>query len=310
MQSYKDYGDQLLRINDFTCAVAYYESALHFVSSKIDIGGTLVVKHKGHSMIAEVDCIENEGKNTRYDITYTSGEEATISQKEILLAIWAQDLSFIQPRILLNLSRCLLKLAIADAGTSGNANCVGEKNRQERYRLAAVKGCTIAITLCEYHALNNSDDSTAEVHSLIEKARIVRSRAFLDLRKFPNATVDAKKVLANNAANREANKLLNEIKAAELHKKSVDKKLSKEVCKWVQTATNSAKGAEAIERMDDSVSDQETQEIGDDAQAMETTQMETVWPMIVRGISIEIFGLIMFIVAMWVVYRSSSGQEF
>jgi len=257
--SYKGYGDQLLRLHDYTCAISYYEAALHFVSSKVAvIGGTLVVKKKGHSVIAEVDCVENDEKNNpQYDVTFLSGEEATISQKEILLAVWAKDVTFLQPRILLNLSRCLLKLANVDT-TRGNASCVGENmssaknSRQERYRLAAVRGVSIAMSLCEYHILESSDDSAEELDSLAEKARIVRSRAFLDLKKIPNATVDAKKVLAKKPENREAQALLADIRAMDAYNKSVDKRLSKEVCRWVQTATNSTKGTEAMDKTDES----------------------------------------------------------
>ena len=53
----------------------------------------------------------------------------------------------------------------------------------------------------------------------------------------PNAIADAKKV--NATANREAQCILNEIKTAQAYTKSVDKKLSKEVCRWVQSATES-----------------------------------------------------------------------
>lgn len=262
VQKFKDYGDQLFRLNDFTGAISHYEAALHFVSSKFnEIGGTLVVRRGGHSVIAEVDCVEKDHqKNSQYDVTYLSGEEATIHQKEILLAVWTNDVSFLQTKVLLNLSRCLLKLAEVDA-TRGNASCAGERrpssknSRQERYRLAGVLGCSIAISLCEYRASGSSDDdsTTTELLSLTEKARVIRSRAFLGLRKLTNATVDVKKVLARNSANREAQALLSEIKATEAYKKSVDKKLSKEVCRWVQTATSSSSGAEAMERTGGSI---------------------------------------------------------
>ncbi len=56
---------------------------------------------------------------------------------------------------------------------------------------------------------------------------MVRSRTFLDLRNFPNVALDARKVLARNLTNREAQSLLADIKAVGDHIKSVDRKLSK-----------------------------------------------------------------------------------
>lgn len=324
VQRYKEHGDQLLRLNDYTCAISYYEAALHSVSSQFDvIGGTLVVKKKGHSVIAEVDCVDTDEKhNNTFDVTYLScGEEAEITQNQILLAVWVKDVTFIQTKLLLNLSRCLLKLAQLD-NTRGNASCVGESSsakncRQDRYRLSAVKGVSIAITLCEYHLLESSDDSSSELKSLIEKARIVRSRAFLGVRKLPNAAVDAKKVLAQNPANREASALLCEIKAVEAYNKSVDKKISREVAKWVHTATSSSSGAEAMGRVDDSVSEDEREEEdenGGDAEPEYVKPARTQysydsakWQM-ARRVSMEAFGVVAFLIAMFVLYPKSDQK--
>ncbi|KAL7540469.1 hypothetical protein ACHAXR_010583 [Thalassiosira sp. AJA248-18] len=311
VQKYKGYGDQMLRLSDYTSAISYYEAALSFVSSKIGkIGGTLVVRRKGHSVIAEVDCVENDEKNNPlYDVTYLSGEEAQVSQKAVLLAVWTRDVSFLQTRVLLNLSRCLLKLADVDT-TRGNASCVGENiasaknSRQERYRLAAVLGCSISLALCEYHALESSTGSAADLDSLVEKARIVRSRAFLGLRKLPNAKGDAKKAQTN----REAQVLLSEIKAIEAYNKSVDKKLAKEVCLWVETATNDSSsnenGAEAGEKNDSVSSVCENETETKKGCHVQDTKDDLIlrW---VKGVSTEIIGMVAFLVAMWVVYPAN-----
>lgn len=239
---YKGYGDQLFRINDYTWAISYYEAALYSVSSTFDVGSVLVVRRSGHSVIAEVDCLENG----TFDVTFQSGnEEANISRKAIIMALWTLDVSFLQPKILLNLSRCLLKLADFD---SSRSNSLGKSSRQDKFRQSAVLGCSAAITICEYHSIEASIESRSELDSLIDKARIVRSRAFMQLRKYPNATADAKKVLVRNATNRDAQGILNEIKAAQAYSKSIDKKLSKEVCRWVQSATESTVGSEALRR--------------------------------------------------------------
>lgn len=238
---YKGYGDQLFRINDYTWAISYYEATLYSVSSTFDVGSVLVVRRSGHSVIAELDCLENG----TFDVTFQSGDEANITRQEIIMALWTPDISYLQPKILLNLSRCLLKLADFD---STRANSLGKSSRQDKFRQSAVLGSSAAITICEYHSIEASIESKSELDSLIEKARIVRSRAFMQLRKYPNSTADAKKVLVRNATNRDAQGILNEIKAAQAYSKSVDKKLSKEVCRWVQSATESTVGSEALRR--------------------------------------------------------------
>ena len=294
-----------------------YEAALNFVSANtnVEIGGTVLVNREGHSTIAEVDYIEENDGNSTYDVTLLSGDEATINRKDILLAVWSKDDTFKQIKILLNLSRCLLKLADTDT-TRGNSSCVGElksstiKTRQEKYRLRAVLGSSLALTLCEYHELESSNETSLELKSLIEKAGIVRGRAFMGLRKLRNATVDIKKVLAQNSTNLEADGLLAEIKAMEQHSKTLDKKISKEVCRWVQTATSSSNGAEVMDRMSDSVSDEvdETEREESDFRRKHVKPEIDVWGL-VRSISMEIAGIIAFIIAMFVMYSNENEPK-
>jgi hypothetical protein len=303
--AYKDYGDQLSRLSDYTCAISYYEAALSFNSSKVEIGGTVVVRRKGTAVMAEVDFIENDGgNNILYDVTFISGQDdATISRKEILLAVWTKDVSNLQIKVLLNLSRCLLKLADIDS-TRGTSSRVGENmpsancSRQNGYRQATVLGCSIAISICDHRASEGTSNSS-ELNSLREKARIVRSRAFLALRKLPNATVDAKKVLVQNATNREAQGLLSEIKAAEAYIKLTDKKLSKEVCRWVKTATDSSNGAEALGREDDLVSDDDqhgdSTRDGVENNKLAQTNVIDNW--------MEICAVLLFILSIFVLYK-------
>ena len=120
VERYKDYGDQLLRINDYACAISYYEAALNCVSSqaKIGIGSTIVVNRKGHCVVAEVDCVED---NNSYDVTFISdNEETTIAQKEILLAVWIKDVMYVQVKILLNLRDVCSNLLMRIATIGGN----------------------------------------------------------------------------------------------------------------------------------------------------------------------------------------------
>ena len=96
VEFYKSRGDQLLRLNDYTCAAAYYEAALSFIASNVSIGGTCIARKNGDAVIADVDCIDDD----QYDVTFTSQdgeqEETTIPLKDILCSIWCKDDSKIQ----------------------------------------------------------------------------------------------------------------------------------------------------------------------------------------------------------------------
>jgi hypothetical protein len=312
----KDCGDQLLRLNDYTCATSYYEAALGLVSTKVEVGGTVVLRRKGHCVIAEVDSIEDDGDNNiSFDVAFPSGEDdATISQKEILLAVWTKDVSNLQIKILLNLSRCLLKLADIDVhhGSSGHfgettSTSTAKSDRQDRYRQATVLGCSIALSICDHRASESTDDeSSSELNVLREKARIVRSRAFLALRKLPNATVDVRKVLIQNASNREAKGMLSEIKAAEARVKLTDKRLSKEFCRWIKTATDTSNGSRALGRVDDLVSDDDQSgDVVRDGCDGNHTNTKTIdrWR-VVSNIRMEMCALALLLVSIFVLCRN------
>jgi len=299
---YKSRGDQLLRLHDYTCAAAYYEAALNFISSKsnVTIGGTCIARRNGDAVVAEVDCVDAN----QYDVTFTSQsgdeEEATIPQRDILCSVWFEDTSYLQPRCLLNLSRCLVKLAEIDT-TRGNAGCDGETKqatRQEKYRSAAVLGCSITITLCKHLKESTASPDIALLDSLIGKARLIRSRAFIGRNKLRNAMVDAKKVALHNPDDKEALMLISEIKAKEQHNKLLDKKISKEVCRWVKKATTTTEGAAAIERMDEesSVSDSETNCLSE----AEDRFSFVAW--MCEKAFMEIGAVIAFVIAMWFIY--------
>ena len=248
---YKECGDELFKLHDYTGAVSYYEAALSLISSNCNnIGGTLVVKRNGRCVIAELDCIDIDGNNSQCDVTFIlpngNIEENVIPFKDILISVWDQDEvrrgkrdkskeTFMQPRILLNLCRCLLHLAEVDIG-SEDRNASPAYGRRTKYRKAAVLGSSISVTLCEYHK-NETDSESQTLTVLQEKAHIIRSKAFMELGKLPNALVDAKKVMNENPGSREAAELLRDIRMLDKYKKKTDKKLSKEVCRWVQSAT-------------------------------------------------------------------------
>ena len=310
VELHKNHADVLLRLNDYTCAASHYEAALSLISSKsnVTIGETCIVRRKGDATIAEVDCIDSD--SNQYDVTFVSQngeeeEEATISDKDILLSVCSDETTYLQPRCLLNLSRCLIKLAEYDT-TRGNVGCVGQtkhSTRQEKYRSAAVLGCSITITLCEHlkETITSADKSLLD--SLIGKARLIRCRAFIGRNMLRHAMVDAKKVSLQNPDDKEALKLIKDIKAKEVRNKSLDKKISKEVCRWVKKATTTSEGAAAIERIDDDevVSESETKtthlsELDDDYSFVQ-------W--VFKKAFMEVGATVSFVVAMAVIMYSN-----
>ena len=308
VELHKQHADVLLRLNDYTCAASHYEAALSLISSKSDvtIGGTCIVRRKGDAVIAEVDCIDSD--SNQYDVTFVSQngeeeEEATISDKDILLSVCSDEATYLQPRCLLNLSRCLIKLAEYDT-TRGNVGCVGQtkhSTRQEKYRSAAVLGCSITMTLCEHLKENATSADKSLLDSLIGKARLIRSRAFIGRNMLRHAMLDAKKVSLQNPDDKEALKLMKDIKVKEARNKSLDKKISKEVCRWVKKATTTSEGAAAIGRIDDDevVSESETTHLSE----LEDDFSFVQW--VFKKAFMEIGAVVSFVVAMAVIMYSN-----
>jgi hypothetical protein len=186
-----------------------------------------------------------------------------------------------------------------------------KSNRHDKYRQAAVLGCSIAISICDHHHHNNnhallsqnsaedlvaSSSASSDLISLIVKARIVRSRAFLGLRKIPNATMDVKKVLVLDSTNREAQRLLSEIDDAKAYIKSIDKKLSREVCRWVQTATDSASNGQDATVSENDNKSEEDAESGIDK-----------WQRITRNISLMEVGAVLAFLLIFISFTFSPG---
>ena len=228
---WKDRGDQLLRLGDASAAASYYEMALS-KSSTLQIGSTIITKMGGYPKLAEVDCVEDDS----LDVTLVeSEEESTITHSQILLCLLEPDAEKCQERILLNLARCLLQLADLDNATSES---------RPKYLKAAVLACTLALTIISFAA----DDET-EISANSQTAWILRAKAQAALSKWPHALSDAKKVV--KAGHKQGRKLLDEIERQQRQKVKTDKKLAKELCKWVETATSDSVSDDQVARKED-----------------------------------------------------------
>lgn len=118
-----------------------------------------------------------------------------------------------------------------------------------------------------------------------------------------HAMVDAKKVSLENPDDKEALKLIKDIKVKEARNKSLDKKISKEVCRWVKKATTTSEGAAAIERIDDEevVSESETTHLSE----LDDEYSFVQW--VFKKAFMEIGAVVSFVVAMAVIMYSNYG---
>jgi hypothetical protein len=237
---WKDRGDELLRLGDASAAASYYEMALS-KSSTLQIGSTIITKMGGYPKLAEVDCLEDDS----LDVTLVESGEETITHSQILLCLLEPDTEKCQERILLNLARCLLQLADLDHPTSES---------RPKYLKAAVLACTLALTVISF-----VNDDEKEIPANSQTAWILRAKAQAALAKWPHALSDAKKVV--KAGHKQGRKLLDDIERQQRQKVKTDKKLAKEVCKWVETATSDSVSDDQVapkEDTNDAITPKET----------------------------------------------------
>lgn len=243
-ESLKGRGDDLLRSRDYSSAATYYEASLS-LTSVLSIGASVVLKRGGRSVVAELDCIEKD----TLDVTYLSSdgqeEEGTVREKDILLCLSSgddDDGPRLQERILLNLSRCLLRLAEIDvAGKRALA-------RPAEYRRAAVLGCTLALTCASHRAREiGNEGGGGGAGTTEEKARLLRAAAFAELQgKYKHAVADLRRALKLNPGCAQAKRMARELEVRDARRKRTDKKLAKEVSRWVQRATDVSEGQGAL----------------------------------------------------------------
>jgi len=213
-------GDQLLRLGDASSATSYYEKAL-FKSSKVSVGGTIIISVEGFPRIAEVDCVEED--DDVIDVTIVSnGEERTVKNSTALLSIMEPDHDSLQERILLNLSRCMLQLSELDI------------INRPKYLKSAILATTLVITISSFREQN--DDYKSLLQANAQTALILRAKAYSGLSKWSKAIVDAKR-LVKNGNEQQGNKLLIDIERKKKIQSKTDKKLAKGFCRMVQSAT-------------------------------------------------------------------------
>lgn len=231
-QVWKERGDQLLRLGDASAAIPYYEVALKLTST-LQIGSSVLVKAAGHAKVAEIDCLDED--ESTIDVSFVdSGVEKSVSEKEILLCILEPDEDHLQERILLNLARCLLQLG--DTSTAGS----GERSK---YLKSAVLACTLVLALASFHSENENDHVLTNTE---KSALLLRGQAQAGLQKFPHAVADFKKLLKSDPDNKQGRKLLQKLDYQKAKLAKTDKRLAKEVSRWVQTVMNNDSSDDSV----------------------------------------------------------------
>ena len=265
--TWKDRGDQLLRLGDVSAAASFYEKALSD-SSLVSIGGSVVISVEGFPRIAEVDCSDED--DGTIDVTLVhNGDEATVPESSILLGLLEPDLDLLQERILLNLARCMLQLADLDA-----------VNRP-KYLKSSVLATTLAITLSLFRQEDNESLPTNA-----ETALMLRCKAYSSLSKWSKATADAKKLIKSGggSAKEQGQKLLAGIERKKKIQFKKDKKLAKDICRLVQSATDANEeehrnnnGSVSSEVVSSSCSNEtKRQEKNDDCQAQASAESRSL----------------------------------
>jgi len=214
IETYKDRGDQLLRIGDPTSAIPYYELALTR-SSVVSVGASILCSVQGYPKVAEIDCIEED----TLDVTFVdSGEDKTISRSDILICIY-ENKELWQERILLNLTRCLLQQADIDP------------SNRAKYLKAAVLACTLVLSLQSFH--HDDSEKSSDIHLTAIQLRV---KAYMSLSKWPHAIADAKRLTKLGLS--QGRKLLDSIEREKKYQEKRDKKLVKAITQLIATATS------------------------------------------------------------------------
>lgn len=224
---WKERGDQLLRMGDSSAATSYYEKAL-FDSSSVSIGGTVIISVEGFPRIAEVDCVNDDDGGT-IDVTLVhNDDEKTIKQLAVLLSIMETDATNLQERILLNLARCMIQLSELDV------------SNRPKYLKSAVLATTLVITISYFRDQQQSaNDESLLLPTNALTALVLRCKSYTGLSKWSKAMADARKISNCGSSKERGRKLLIDIERKKKLRSKTDKKLAKQICLLVQSATAS-----------------------------------------------------------------------
>jgi hypothetical protein len=218
---WKERGDTLLKLGDASSAIPFYERALH-LTSRVQIGSTVLIKVKDTVVTAEVDCLEEQTA----DVTYVaSAEEAVVNLKDIGFSISLKD-SDLQIRVLLNLARCLLQLAGFDNSPL---------SRPSLYREGATLACSFAYVML---LSNDNEQGSSSLASLLTSTLLLRSKAHAGRAKWHLSLSDVDQLLQLKPQSKEGRIWRKELMGLIAQSERANKKLVKSMCQWIQSTTN------------------------------------------------------------------------
>ena len=281
---WKNRGDQLLRLGDAAAAVSFYEMALQ-LSSVLEVGGRVLLRRQGGGgiVVGEVDCVEEQDGTVDITIPKT-GQERTMDEEQILLCVLEGDEEEqLQERILLNLSRCFLQLAEITTVFS----------RRPAYLQSAYLACSLAI--CINSLREENDNLNKGMMATTRTALLLRSQAYASLGKHAYAIADMKRLLKLDPQHKEAKRRLRDFEQQKVEQAKNEKKLVKEVCRWVQNATNESSSVSETTTKSESSADETGQSV-----FKQDVKRKTTW-IVDKYISLLLF--LMAVVVAWIVQK-------
>lgn len=207
--TWKDRGDQLLRLGDPAAAIPFYEMALRMTNNDgLQVGCTVLIQKKEQLLLAEVDCLDA----TTADLTLVDTGSALVIQQSQVLLILSNLHSELQLRVLLNLARSLMLWADYDTSRS--------------YRASAVLSTSMA------YAITTTDEAFV---SFQPTCLMLRSKANASQGRYEASMADVE--LLND---RQSRKWKAELLVLMKRRELTNKKLVKGMCQWIGRATNSS----------------------------------------------------------------------
>ena len=297
MMNLKSHGDTLLKLGDEESAVSFYDRSLNVDSSpNIQVGSTVVIQVLSKNvdqwklLLAEVDCVEKIGDSTSsvsIDINVLATfdpsqipnglnddeEEQTLifdTHKQYILTILPADQLRFQMRVLLNLTRCFLRLGSERQESEREGERIPHRINPALAG-AFLNSAVLSSSLVEvigyyYHLQFGQGDgvNTRDDNHLVATALLLRAKAWLRKGRHGLAMEDTRRILkAENPVSpsvstmKEARQLTLQIREEQQISSKRTRKLVKDVCRWIDGVTKDGNSKER-ERQTEEVSPNES----------------------------------------------------
>jgi tetratricopeptide (TPR) repeat protein len=240
----KDQGNVLFKLNDHGAAFARYKAALKLAEPVVSVGAAVLVRQPNGffpAMVADL-----EGGRAEVMFEHDDSEEDGVETSR-LVAMASAENAAAQRALYLNMARCKQQL--------------GDHKVAQLYS-------TVAVVLCRLHvdrhesgqqrqgaagggASGDGDAAAvagapapaanaAAAQASLLKALYFRAQVQLSMHHFRHACADAERVLLLDPENKPAQRLRAKVEVQAQQSLKKDRKLAKDVAKWVEAATKDA----------------------------------------------------------------------